>query len=48
MREKLSFGESGKEVIQLFSERLGVVLAKIYKEDGRLLQKVGQFVGKSS
>ena len=38
--------ESGKEEEQSFSERLGVVLAKVFMEVGRLIKRVGQFVGR--
>ena len=38
--------EGGKEEEQSFSESLGVVLAKVFMKIGRLIQRVGQFVGR--
>ena len=39
LRTKLSFGESGKEMVQ-FSKWLCVLLANVFMEGGRLFQKV--------
>ena len=39
--------DSGKEEVQSLSEGLGVVIAIVFMDGGRLFQRVGNFIGKS-